>query len=64
MSVAVGWSKRTTVKLTNVGAGAGNLGNDGRLAEGVGELGHGDGRVGSSNAPDRVVQPSTGLSAI
>ena len=52
------------MKLTNVGAGAGNLGNDGRLAEGVGELGHGDGRVGSSNAPDRVVQPSTGLSAI
>lgn len=52
------------VQHTQVGAGSGNLDDDGRLAEGVGELGDGNGRVGSRNSLDLVEQPGGGLGTV
>lgn len=47
-----------------VAAGAGDLGDDGRLVPRVGELGHGDGGVGRGHRHDGVVQPGAGLGAV
>lgn len=49
---------------TNVRAGSGDLGDDGRLAEGVGELRHRDGGVGRGDGLDLVEQPGGRLSAV
>lgn len=47
-----------------VAAGTGDLGDDGGLVPRVGELGHGDGRVGRGNRDDGVIQPGAGLCAV
>jgi len=41
-----------------------DLGDDGRLVEGVGEAGDGDGRVGGGDRGDGVEEPGPGLRAV
>lgn len=47
-----------------IAAGAGDLGDDGGLVPRVGELRHGDGRIGGGDGDNGVIQPGTGLRAI